>query len=150
VFLVSLLVAVVLGRGGDVARLGSFDVRGALLLSPPPIAVDDVRITRRTTRAGDIVVVAGTVLNQTGRPLAGVRVDVKIGAQVFAASGWSAPDPLAVADVVTLDDVARLQRSRPKDASIAAGARAPFVVVAPAPVDGTPVSVAAYESAGSP
>jgi hypothetical protein len=149
-FVVSLLVAVVLGRGGDVGRLASLDVVGALGLQREPLAVVDVVVTRRHTRAGDAVVVAGVVVNQTERALRGVGVDVTLGAARVAGVAGATPDPLAVVDAATIDDNAKLQAPAPKDASVAPGARVPFVVVAAAPADGTPVSVSAHEIAGSP
>ncbi len=143
--IVLLMLAVVVGRGGDVGHLAALAAAGALGLSSEPLGIEDVVVTRRQTRGPDAVVVRGVVVNRASQPFERVGVEVTIAGATLRGVVGDAPDPLTAAAATTADDLARLLAAGSWHTALAAGARAPFVVVAPAPRDGTPLTVAARQ-----
>jgi hypothetical protein len=150
---VALLVAVVVGRGGDLARLAALDLAGALgaddASADPTLAVKDVRVSVRTTAGGArVVVVTGVVHNTGPTDRRGVDVEVVVGAQRARARAGSALDALAVGAAANIDALGALPRSPGVD-PLVAGARAPFAVVLPASTDDDAVEVRATTESAS-
>jgi hypothetical protein len=156
-FLAFLVVAVVLGRGGNLARLAQGDVEGAFAgeSAASPLGIEDTRVSRRVLASGTaIVVVTGVVHNKTDQGVPGARVDVRFGdvdenapagPTAPAASGWawSTVDGVDVDALPDASSAPALSLRPPKSASLAPGDRAPFVVLAPAPPDGARVRITA-------
>lgn len=159
-FFAFLVVAVVLGRGGSLERLVQGDVSGAFAGAAPAsgLGIEDTRVSRRLLASGTaIVVVTGIVQNKTGQNVQAARVDVRFGegdaledATVpIAASGWawSSVDGVDVDALADASSAPALSLRPPKSSSLAPGDRAPFVVLAPAPPEGTRVRIVAVNTA---
>ncbi len=125
--------------------------RGGIPVAAPGPVVESMRLTRRHLPAGfDVVVVSGIVAQGTGAPSA-VRVDALF-EDGDKAAGWVRRNPsaLAVADVVDVKELAALVGPDPGAPPLSPGERARFVIVAPAPPEGSAVSVAAFAGNATP
>ncbi len=149
-FLSFLLVAIVVGRDGDLEELARGDLRAAVGASSAAggLAVEDVRARRRTLRAGGaVVIVTGAVRNRSNKGVPGARVIVRFGDDEHAPPAlgwaWSSVDGIDVDALASVAASQTLSQREPPSASLAPGDRAPFVVIAPAPPEGTQVRVSA-------
>ena len=137
-FVVFVVVAVVLGRGGSPLALLSGDLGGAFDPMPTEtgtVRVDHVDVAWRTGNDGfAMVVVTGIVHHGGDSALPAVVVEVSADGTVIGRGyAWSDIDAFATAAVASADDVAALQARRPASPRVAPGDDAPFVVVAAAP-----------------
>ncbi|MDP2344573.1 MAG: zinc-ribbon domain-containing protein [Deltaproteobacteria bacterium] len=156
-FVAFLVVAVVLGRGGSIDRLLALDLLGALAGDDVarPLPVEELRVTQRrypSERGGgvDVVVVAGVVVHNGDAQHTGLRVEATF-EDGTKGTGWvnSELTALAVADAFAAgvkpeDALAALAARKPtKSTPLSPGDRAPFVIVARAPAEGSHVVVVA-------
>lgn len=137
-FAAFLVVAVILGRGGDVEALLTGDIAAAFGGRPDGVtfALDEVRVARRTQTNGvAFAVVTGFVTNRGMDSVPGARVDVRFGDDARVASGWawSDVDGLDFRGLADAPEALALSARPPKSSPLAPGERAPFVVIAPAP-----------------
>lgn len=132
-FVAFLVVAVVLGRGGNFEAIAAGDWRAALggLPADGVLHIDDVHIVRRTVPAGfDVVVVTGVVENTGSVSVPGVRVNARF-ADGAEASGWvgATIDGTDVDALRSPDEVTALSNSPPGSIALAGASQLPFVVV---------------------
>ena len=134
-FVVFVIVAVVLARGGSPLALLSGDLGGAFeSTNDVTLRVDHLDIAWRTGGGGGLLVVTGTIHHGGDAPLPSIVVEVSADGTVIGNGfAWSDIDAFAVASVASAQDVAALQARRPKSPRVAPGDDAPFVIVAPAP-----------------
>lgn len=148
VFVVLMTTAVVVGRGGSVARLLTGHVREALnlpqLVVTAALSAQNVRVFQRSTQAGQpFAVVTGEVMHRGPTPVTSVRVDVTFDGQPQRSSGWGWSDVSAidVADVADTSALTALSMRAPKSTTVAPGDSAPFVVLAPLPPNAARVHI---------
>jgi hypothetical protein len=144
-FVLFIVVAVVLGRGGSPDALLRGDWRAALGGAPEAgaLVAEDVRVARRTLANGmDVVLVTGVVRNAGTDTAPGARVDVKLGdGPVASGWAWSNVDGVDVDGIVDAPQTAAVSLRPPPSASLAPGDRAPFVVVAPVAAEGAQADI---------
>jgi predicted Zn finger-like uncharacterized protein len=149
-FVVFLVVAVVLGRGGSLAPLLDLDLTGALGGDErgATLLAHDVSVARRSVAgADDIVVVTGVVHHRGDEPYAGVRVEVRfddVDAVVGTGWAWSELDGqvlLGQSGSAALDALLAASTTPPKAPRVVPGDHAPFALVLRAPPEGTRVHV---------
>lgn len=128
------------GRSLDVV-LGRAAVRGD---SGAPVRVDDVVVARRPVDvASDLVVVSGFVLNGGSADAPAARVTVRFGdATSEAAWANAGVDGVDLTTAGSVESLLALNDRVPKSATVAAGARVPFVVLARGVPDGAKADVA--------
>ncbi len=152
--LVFLVVAVVVGRGGSLEDLARGDLRAAL--GGPRVGgalgVEDAHVSRRKLPSGvDVVVVTGVVANTTDQKIPAALVNVRFGRGPWRSGwAWSSIDGIDVDGLKDMPDAVALSLRGPRSPSLAPGDRAPFVIVAPAPPEGTKASFAVQAAPARP
>ena len=144
-FAAFLVVAVVLGRDGSLESLRTLDpgqpFGGGV---HTPLHIVDLAISQRRVPAGfDVALIAGVVVNDGDVSQGGVRIEASFedGAK---ASGWAFSDvtALTLLDSTTIEALLETGARRPKSPTLAPGARAPFVILARVPAQGSSVALA--------
>lgn len=151
-FVVFLVVAVVLGRGGSLAPLLDLDFAGALGGDErgATLLAHDVSVARRGVAGGDdVIVVTGVVHHRGDEPYPGVRIDVRFDdVDAVAGSGWAWSELdgqvlLGQSGSAAIDALLAASTTPPKAPRVVPGDHAPFALVVRAPPEGTRVRVTA-------
>lgn len=152
-FLVAVVAAVVVGRGGRLDDLFVGDWRAALQLTDDadgaPLILRDVQRHRRRTASGlDVVVISGVVHNRGSAPVSLATVTATTaGGATGLGYAWTPVTALGIDGLESPEDLKALGALKPPATSstVAPGDRAPFVVVLPGlgPDEGISLAVAA-------